>query len=130
MVENERQQRLVERIQEDERLRGDLSDQAATTLVAWATEHTLAASADVSRSDHDVEAAVQAIRAAAHDAARSGLTAAHEIVALADATLAQHTAPPPAPAITVPPTPRPRWFGRVRRRVGERIRRWLERKDS
>ncbi|HEX9369717.1 MAG TPA: hypothetical protein VF897_01875, partial [Roseiflexaceae bacterium] len=43
MVEDERRQRIVERIQEDERLRGDLEDEAAKALLSWASARAAAA---------------------------------------------------------------------------------------
>src|SRR4051794_40893026 len=55
MSENKRQQRVVERILEDERLRGDLEDTAATALVHWATAQAEAAAADPTRPDDAVE---------------------------------------------------------------------------
>jgi hypothetical protein len=88
MTMNERQQRMAERILEDENLRGDLEDDAATALVDWASERAAAAAADSARSDAVVEAQVQAIRQAARAAALSGETEPQRLIALAAARLA------------------------------------------
>src|SRR3989442_15228241 len=101
MTTNERQQRMAERILEDENLRGDLEDDAATALIDWASERAAAAAADPARSDAVVEAQVQAIRQAARAAARSGETAPQRLIALAAARLAPghdeaHVEPPAA----------------------------------
>jgi hypothetical protein len=92
MSENERQQRLIERVQEDERLRGDLTDDAATALVEWASRRVATAAADPARPDADVEADVQAIRAAARAAARAGEADPPRVVAIAEATLTKQAA--------------------------------------
>jgi hypothetical protein len=125
MSENERQQRLIERVQEDERLRGDLTDEAATALVEWASRHVADAAADPARPDAEVEADVQAIRAAARAAARAGEDDPPHVIAIAEATLKQHaeaagptqaradtagagaTAALPAAEQTQPPTAQP-----------------------
>ena len=91
MSENDRQQRLIERVQEDERLRGDLTDDTATALVEWASQRVAAAAADPARPDADVETEVQAIRTAARAAARAGEDDPQRVVALADAALARQT---------------------------------------
>jgi hypothetical protein len=101
MTTDERQQRMVERILEDENLRGDLEDDAATALVDWASQHAAAAAADPARTDAVVEAQVQAIRQAARAAALSGETAPQRLIALAAAKLAPshdaaHVEPPAA----------------------------------
>ena len=88
MTTNERQQRMAERILEDENLRGDLEDDAATALVDWASKHAAAAAADPARTDAAVEAQVQAIRQAARAAALSGETEPQRLIALAAARLA------------------------------------------
>jgi hypothetical protein len=98
MSENERQQRMVERIQEDERLRGDLEDAAATALVEWASERVAAAAADPARPDAEVDADVQAVRAAVRTAAHSGESDAQRLIALAGAALAQDAGAPHQPA--------------------------------
>src|SRR6478672_3401571 len=98
MTTNERQQRMAERILEDENLRGDLEDDAATALIDWASKQAAAAAADPAASDAAVEAQVQAIRQAARAAALSGETAPQRLIALAAAKLApsRDTAPPEA----------------------------------
>jgi len=89
MTENERQQRMVERILEDERLRGDLEDSAATALINWASERAGSAAADPARPDDAIEADVQAIRKAAQAAARSGESDPARLVEVAQAALAK-----------------------------------------
>jgi phage terminase Nu1 subunit (DNA packaging protein) len=84
---SERAQRAIERLHEDERLRGDLSDLAARALLEWAAQHVARIADDTSRSDADVASGVQAIRSAARAAARSGLAAAQEVVAAAEQAL-------------------------------------------
>ena len=111
MSENERQQRLIERVQEDERLRGDLPDAAATALVEWATKLVSAAAAEPTRPDAEVEAEAQAIRAAARAAARSGEGDSQRLLALAEGELAKHSPPAAQPgaaasiARPAPPSP-------------------------
>jgi hypothetical protein len=90
---SERAQRAIERIQEDERLRGDLEDTAATDLVAWASDQAAAAD-DASLSDEEFAAAVMAIRTAARKAARSGEREAGQIRKLAEEALS--SSPPAA----------------------------------
>ena len=97
MTTDERQQRMAERILEDERLRGDLEDDAATALIGWASERAVAAAADPTHTDAAVEAQVQAIRQAVRAAALSGETAPQRLIALAAARLA------PSPAAAAPP---------------------------
>ena len=100
MDQNERQQRIVERILEDEQLRGDLEDEAATALITWASERAAAAAADPKRPDAAVEAEVQAVRAAARTAARSGERDPKQLIAQAEALLAQSKKQMSAPAPT------------------------------
>lgn len=88
MAENERQELLIERIQEDERLRGDLEDAAAKALVAWASERVAQAASDPERPDAEVEAEVLAIRAAARKASHSGESDAQAVIAHAEQALA------------------------------------------
>jgi hypothetical protein len=102
VAQNERQQRLIERILEDERLRGDLEDTAATALVEWASQRVATAAADPARPDAEVEAEVQAIRAAARSAARSGETEVQRVIELANAALAGSTGSAPQPSTTKP----------------------------
>lgn len=156
MAENERQQRLIERVQEDERLRGDLEGDVAKALVQWASERVGVAAADPTRPDAEVEAEAQAIRAAARTAARAGESDARQVVALAEEMLRQgigaSASPPPpaasttesaAPANTgvvsdsyqAPAAPRrtevaQRLGGRLRRRWRERFKSWFRRKDQ
>jgi len=103
LSQNERQQQLIERIQEDERLRGDLTDAAATALVEWASRRVASAAADPARPDAEVEADVQAIRAAARAAARSGQEDPQRVLALAEAALAEHAGTAPQTAVADPP---------------------------
>jgi hypothetical protein len=93
VIGSERQQRMVERGQEDERLRGDLPDEAAVALVEWAGQRAAAAAAETTRSDRDVEAEVQGIRAAAYAAARAGETDPRRLLAQAETSLAQRRVP-------------------------------------
>jgi hypothetical protein len=105
--ENERQQRMIERVQEDERLRGDLPDDAATALVEWASQRVATAAAEPSRPDAEVEAEVQAIRAAARAAARAGETDPQRLLALAETELAQSTGQAARPTATPPVAEQP-----------------------
>src|SRR5690606_12488157 len=103
----------------DERLRGDLEDNAAIALLKWASQCVATAAADPNRPDEEVEAEVQAIRSAARQAARSGESEPQRVVALAAEALAKSTgratsassttpaptAPAPAPAPAAPVTP-------------------------
>ena len=111
MSENQRQQRMLERVQEDERLRGDLPDDAATALVEWASQRVATAAANPARPDAEVEAEVQAIRAAARAAARAGETDPQRLLAIAETQLAQGTAqaarPTTAPPVAEQPAPPP-----------------------
>jgi hypothetical protein len=93
MPDNNRQQRMVERILEDERLRGDLEDDAASALIAWASERADAAAADPARPDDAVESDVQAVRQAARAAVLSGETDPQRLVAVAEAQLSHGAAP-------------------------------------
>jgi hypothetical protein len=108
MTTNERQQRMAERILEDEHLRGDLEDDAATALIDWASARAAAAAADPARTDAAVESQVQAIRQAARAAALSGETEPHRLIALASAKLA-----PSPDAAQVAPTGAPELAGPV-----------------
>ncbi len=93
MTETNRQQRVVERILEDESLRGDLEDPVATALINWASERAGTIAADPARSDAAVDAASLAIRAAARQAASSGEREPERVVALAEAALAKQSPP-------------------------------------
>jgi hypothetical protein len=109
MARNDRRRRVLERLGEDERLRGDLEDTAASALLAWAERRARAAADDTSQSDQQVEAMVQAVRAAVQAAATSGETEPRRLVALAESQLstAAVTGDPPvssgAPAQPAPP---------------------------
>ena len=138
MTTNPRQQRLLERVQEDERLRGDLAGEAATALVAWASAKVRDASADQQQPDAEVEQAVLAIRQAARASASSGETDPATVIALAENLLGQqHGAGPQqavaavlpvrAPIAQEEPAPKPTPFGRIRHPWRERIRRWFKR---
>jgi hypothetical protein len=81
---SERAQRSIERIQEDERLRGDLDDTAASALVAWASALAEQIANDAARSDTDVASAIQAIRSAAHAASRTGENEPQQVIATAE----------------------------------------------
>jgi hypothetical protein len=83
----ERAQRAIERLHEDERLRGDLDDTAARALLDWASQQVATLADNANHSDSEVSAGVQAIRTAARAAARSGLNAAQEVVAAAEQAL-------------------------------------------
>jgi hypothetical protein len=85
--ENERQQRLIERLQEDERLRGDLEDTAATALITWASNLVARATEDPARADDEVETEVQAIRRAVRTAAYSGEQDPDQVVSIANEAL-------------------------------------------
>lgn len=88
MGEPDRRQLVVERILEDEALRGELEDHAASALISWAAERAGALAADPSRSDAAVDSAAGAIRAAARAAAASSEQDPARVIALAEAALA------------------------------------------
>ena len=98
MANVSRQQLIVERFLEDERLRGDLEDAPAKALLDWATAQAGPIAADNARSDEDVDAAVQAVRKAAMQAARSGESDPKKVVAQAAAALEATPAASPASA--------------------------------
>jgi len=102
MTDNDRQQRMAERILEDESLRGDLEDDAATALVDWASQRAASAAADPARPDAEVEAQVQLIRQAARAAARSGETEPRRLIALAEASFAPGVTLTSGPADATP----------------------------
>lgn len=121
MSENSRQQRMIERVQEDERLRGDLAGENAQQLVDWATAKVRAFAADANQSDDEVEAQVQAVRFAARHAAQAGVHEPHRIIALAEETLAARSRAKPAyqdeqPASVASVTQPKSWFVRTWRR--------------
>lgn len=108
---SERALRSIERIQEDERLRGDLEDRAATALVEWASALAVSIADDPTRSDSEVETAIQAIRSAARTASRSGESEPQQVIAAAEAitrkTYADILAVPAAPAADAPAASEP-----------------------
>jgi hypothetical protein len=100
MTNTDRQQRMAERILEDESLRGDLEDDAAAALVDWASQRAESAAADPAQTDDQVEAQVQLIRQAARAAALSGETEPKLLIAFAESRLAPADAPDPKAAAT------------------------------
>lgn len=94
MGETSRQQIMVERLLEDERLRGDLPDAAARELLSWATARVAAIAGDAARSDASVEAEVQALRRATLIAATSGEQEPARVLAQAEAQLSAIAAAP------------------------------------
>ncbi len=114
MSDTNRLQRFLERIQEDERLRGDLMGDAATALVQWASEQVQQVAGDPARPDAEVEAAVKTIRMVAAQAARNGDSTPEQVVAEASALLAAQVSPPTAPAsVTDDTTPTARLAAQV-----------------
>jgi hypothetical protein len=105
MTETNRQQRMTERILEDESLRGELEDPAATALINWASERAGTFAADRSRSDPEVEAATLAIRTAARQAASSGEQEPEHVIALAEAALAEQSPNQASEAAATVPQP-------------------------
>lgn len=99
MAENQRQQLVVERILEDESLRGDLDDTAAQALLTWATGTAGTIAANTTLSDAEVDNKVQAVRRAALIAAGSGVSDPKLLVAQAAAALPA-AAPDAVSAIT------------------------------
>jgi hypothetical protein len=93
MTNTDRQQRMAERILEDESLRGDLEDSAATALLDWASQRAVRVAADPAQPDVQVEAQVQLIRQAARAAALSGEAEPMRLIALAEAKIASAAAP-------------------------------------
>ncbi len=96
-----RQQRAAEYILEDEGLTGDLEDSQAQQLVNWAGDAAVRAAAP-RQSDAQAEALVAAVRQAARRAARQAAEQGQNVVALAEAALAEFAptvpgAQPPAP---------------------------------
>lgn len=92
MAENQRQQLVVERILEDESLRGDLDDTAAQALLTWATGTAGTIAADTTLSDAEVDNKVQAVRRAALIAAGSGVSDPTLLVAQAACSAANRRA--------------------------------------
>jgi hypothetical protein len=104
MGKPDRRQLVVERILEDEALRGDLEDRAASALISWAAERAGALAADPARSDAAVDAGAGAIRAAARAAAASSEQDPTRVIALAEAALAGAAEHDPASAESLPVT--------------------------
>ena len=102
MAENQRQQLVVERILEDESLRGDLDDTAAQALLTWATGTAGTIAADTTLSDAEVDNKVQAVRRAALIAA--GLGVSDPTLLVAQAAAALPTAAPDAVSASAPGT--------------------------
>lgn len=93
-------QAALERLMDNERLRGDLQDPAAAALLAWADAQLRAVGDDLTLASEDaLMAALNAVQQAAWAAARSGATAAHEVVVRAQAALEQAHAAPPSAAV-------------------------------
>lgn len=88
-----RRQLMIERVLEDERLRGDLDDTAATALLEWACRRVGAIAGDPARSDEQVEHEVQALRRATLLAANSGAQVPDQVLAVAEAQLTQVAMP-------------------------------------
>lgn len=84
-----RRQLMIERLLEDERLRGDLEDAAATALLEWACRRVGAVAGDPARTDEQVEHEVQTLRRATLLAANSGAQAPDQVLAFAEAQLTQ-----------------------------------------
>lgn len=123
---------MIERIQEDERLRGDLVGEAAQQLVDWAIAKVRTLTDNPAQPDAEVEAQVQAVRMAARHAAQAGAAEPEAVVARAEAALATlpsqsvprsstpDTTQTPAPSTTLSHSPLQgesawqRWRNRVR----------------
>ncbi|MBU6333738.1 MAG: hypothetical protein KGS47_04985 [Chloroflexi bacterium] len=90
MVDDDQRQAWLERLQEDERLRGDLEDAAALALLEWAQQQTQIACDDESMDLAGIEIEVQQIRAAARAAARAGGDAATVVERAAAELLGRH----------------------------------------
>jgi hypothetical protein len=99
MTTNDRRRRIIERIGEDERLRGSLEDDAASALLRWAGDRAGVAAGDASQSDEQVEATAQAVRQAAAAAAATGESDPRRLIARAEAELQTSQAAPAAPDI-------------------------------
>ena len=94
---------LLERLQEDESLRGDLEDPAATALLDWASARIRAVAADPQRGDEALAADAQAIRQAARAAARMGISDPQQVVTAAAAALQQASPREDSPAPVASP---------------------------
>ena len=89
MSDNERQQRMIERIHEDERLHENLTDSTAMVLIGWATAQVKEITDDPTQPDEIVDIQVQAVRKAARMAARVADVTSATIVDHAEAFLQQ-----------------------------------------
>jgi len=118
-MDDERTALLLERLQEDESLRGDLEDPAATALLEWASARIRELAADSQRGDESLVANVQAIRQVARMAARMGMNDPQEVVAAATMTLQQasvHEEPSSSATALHPTSPITRLFRSFRLR--------------
>lgn len=82
--QKQRLERIIERLQEDERLRGDLQDSAAQSLLEWAIAQVSAAA---QKGESELQEAVRNVRQAAVKAASSGLSEPEQIIAVANRAL-------------------------------------------
>ncbi|MEI7770638.1 MAG: hypothetical protein WCI67_11640 [Chloroflexales bacterium] len=83
-----RQRQAAERMLEDEGLAGDLEDPQAQRLVRWAGAAAVRAAAP-QQSDERAAALVAAVRQAARRAARQAAEGGLDVIALAEAALAE-----------------------------------------
>lgn len=98
MSNSDRRQLVIERILEDEHLRGDLEDAAARELLGWATARASVIAGNPANTDADVQAQVRTLRQAALSAASMGEQDPARVVALAESALAAVVAPAGASA--------------------------------
>lgn len=107
MSYNERQQRMIERIYEDERLHENLTDTTATVLIEWATAQVTDATNDPAQPDDIVEAQVQAIRKAARMATRVADVTSKNIVDHAETFLLEVRSTQASTSVHTPPVDSP-----------------------
>lgn len=105
MSDYERQQRMIERIHEDERLHENLTDSTAKVLIEWATTQVKEITDDPAQTDEIVETQVQAIRKAARMAAHVADVTPQTIIDHAEAFLVEIRSTTLSSPIT--PTDRP-----------------------
>jgi hypothetical protein len=103
-MENVRQQLLLERVLEDEALRGNLDQRAVQVLLRWVGDQVTEAAADRELPDETVEKAVSEIRQAASAAARTGENNHTLLIEMAERRLQRlrllaHRPPEPAPVV-------------------------------
>lgn len=103
--QNQRLERIIERLQEDEHLRGDLQDAAAKSLLEWAIAQVRAGAQG---GEAQLQATVRNVRQAAAKAASSGLSEPTQIIAAANTALSRPVeqgllALSPAPLVPVEP---------------------------